>query len=56
MVFSRFKNGLSHVYLSGLVTELKLWTDPFIGIERCKVILDSLVKVGVDISFFHYDR
>ena len=46
------KEGFYHVYLSGLVTESELATDSFLGVKRCKVILDTLAKKGVDISFF----
>jgi hypothetical protein len=53
---SNSKDGLYHVFLSGLVTESELQTDSFIGVKRCKVILDSLIKKGVDISFFFITR
>lgn len=53
---SKSKDGLYHVYLSGLVTESELVTDSFLGVKRCKVILDSLEGNGIDTSFFFITR
>jgi hypothetical protein len=49
---SHSKEVLYHIYLSGLVTKSELEKDPFIGVKRCKIILYSLAKDGIDISVF----
>ena len=49
---SHSKEVLYHVYLSGLVTKSELAKDPFLGVKRCKIILNSLAKDGIDTSVF----
>jgi hypothetical protein len=46
------KTGLPRVFLSGLVTQTEVAEDSFIGVKRCKVIIDALVGKGVNTSFF----
>jgi hypothetical protein len=35
-----------------MVSKSELDLDPFIGVKRCKIIIDSLSKDGLDVSFF----
>lgn len=53
---SNSKDGFYHVYLSGIATESELVTDSFLGVKRCKVILDSLAENGIDTGFFFITR
>lgn len=46
------KEELHYVYLRGLVTKSELGLDPFMGVKRCKIVIDSLSKLNVNTTLF----